>query len=209
MKILTVSKLTYREALLKRLRENANEPKKAFGGKNAPAKNPIYIDEAKMLIVPEKVKTLTLETIYTIRKEIVGSNPNSKQIVPDESGIKKVIDFGIREILEKRLKEYGNDPKKAFSSLDENPIWLNKEKNISVKRVTILGISNAEALHSKKDKSGNLILDKNGKEQPVDFVRLGNNHHVAVYRDNEGNLQETHSIVLRSRGTQKYRTAYY
>ncbi|MBX2962047.1 MAG: type II CRISPR RNA-guided endonuclease Cas9 [Cyclobacteriaceae bacterium] len=191
VKILTVSKLTYREALLKRLRENANEPKKAFGGKNAPAKNPIYIDEAKMLIVPEKVKTLTLETIYTIRKEIVGSNPNSKQIVPDESGIKKVIDFGIREILEKRLKEYGNDPKKAFSSLDENPIWLNKEKNISVKRVTILGISNAEALHSKKDKSGNLILDKNGKEQPVDFVRLGNNHHVAVYRDNEGNLQET------------------
>jgi CRISPR-associated endonuclease Csn1 len=45
-------------------------------------------------------------------------------------------------------------------------------------------------LHDKKDKEGNLILDKEGKPQPVDFVNTGNNHHVAIYRDENGNLQE-------------------
>ncbi|HOF46178.1 MAG TPA: type II CRISPR RNA-guided endonuclease Cas9, partial [Bacteroidales bacterium] len=83
---------------------------------------------------------------------------------------------------------------KAFSNLDENPIWFNKEKGIAIKRVTISGISNAIALHDKRDKDGNLILDNDGKPQAVDFVNTGNNHHVAVYRkpvlDKEGNHVE-------------------
>ena len=63
----------------------------------------------------------------------------------------------IRKILEDRKAEYGGDAKKAFSNLDENPIWLNKEKGIAIKRVTITGISNAIALHDKKDKDGNIL----------------------------------------------------
>ena len=51
-------------------------------------------------------------------------------------------------------------------------------------------MSNAEALHYKKDHLGNEILDKNGKPIPVDFVSTGNNHHVAIYKDADGNLQE-------------------
>jgi CRISPR-associated endonuclease Csn1 len=93
-------------------------------------------------------------------------------------------------LLQNRLKSYGGDSKKAFSNLDENPIWLNEEKRIAIKRVTITGISNAIALHDKKDKNGNFILDKNGKHLAVDFVNTGNNHHVAIYRDEKGNLQE-------------------
>jgi len=172
-----VAKPAYREALLKRLRENGNDPQKAFGGKNAPAKKPIFINETEQL--PEKVKTVTFETVYTIRKEI---SPDLK--------LEKVVDVGVRKVLEKRLKEFGSDPKKAFVNLDENPIWLNKEKGISIKRVTISGISNAESLHDKRDKDGHLILGETGNKQPVDFVNTGNNHHVAVYRDAEGNLQE-------------------
>ena len=34
------------------------------------------------------------------------------------------------------------------------------------------------------------ILDANGNQIPVDFVNTGNNHHVAIYRDEKGNLQE-------------------
>jgi CRISPR-associated endonuclease Csn1 len=178
-KIPTVANKKYREALLKRLQENNDDTKKAFTGKNALSKNPIYLNEAKTITVPEKVKTVTFETLYTIRKEI---SPDLK--------LDKVIDVGVRKILEKRLGEFNNDAKKAFSNLDENPIWINKKKGISIKRVTISGISNAEALHSKKDKEGNLILDKNGNELAVDFVNTGSNHHVAVYCDAEGNLQE-------------------
>ncbi|PJB54802.1 MAG: type II CRISPR RNA-guided endonuclease Cas9, partial [Bacteroidetes bacterium CG_4_9_14_3_um_filter_41_19] len=66
----------------------------------------------------------------------------------------------------------------------------NKEKGISIKRVTITGVSNAIALHDKRDKEGDLILDNDSKTQAVDFVNTGNNHHVAIYKDEEGNLHE-------------------
>ncbi|MBR4147342.1 MAG: type II CRISPR RNA-guided endonuclease Cas9 [Bacteroidales bacterium] len=121
--------------------------------------------------VKNKVKTVGFETIYTIRKEVT---PDLK--------LDKVVDIHIRQILQARLDEYGGDPKKAFVNLEDNPIWLNKEKGIAIKRVTITGISNAESLHDKRDKDGNLVLDENGKMQPVDFVNTGNNHHVAIYR---------------------------
>ena len=76
--------------------------------------------------------------------------------------------------------------KKAFSNLNENPIWLNKEKGIAIKRITISGVSHATPIHSKKDHLGNEITDKNGKKLPIDYVNTGNNHHVAIYEDEKG-----------------------
>lgn len=174
-----VSKKVFREALLKRLSAFDNDPKKAFTGKNSLEKNPIYLDNLQTQKVPEKVKLVEVETVYTIRKSI---DPNLR--------VEKIIDTGVKRILQERLDQFGGDPKKAFVNLDENPIWLNKEKGISVKNITISGVSNAVALHDKKDKFGNLILDKNEKNQPVDFVNTSNNHHVAIYRDSEGKLHE-------------------
>ncbi len=176
--IINVAKKIHREALLARLNEFDNDPKKAFSGKNSLEKNPIYINDEKTQFVPEKVKLVSEITIYTIRKSIT-----------PELKVDKVIDVKIRKILEDRLQKFG-DAKKAFSNLDEFPIWLNEEKGIFIKTVTISGISNAVALHDKKDKNGNLLLDKKGNKQAVDFVNTGNNHHVAIYRDEKGNLQE-------------------
>lgn len=34
------------------------------------------------------------------------------------------------------------------------------------------------------------MLDKDGNKQPTDFVSTSNNHHVAIFRDADGNLQE-------------------
>ena len=170
-KIKTVASKRYREALLGRLNEFGGDAKKAFTGKNTLDKNPIWLNAQHTDKVPEKVKTVSFETIYTIRKEV---SPDLK--------LDKVVDARIRKILEDRLVEYGGDAKKAFSNLTENPIGLNREKGIVIKRVTITGISNAEALHDKRDKDGNLLLDNDGKKQPVDFVNTGNNHHVAIYR---------------------------
>ena len=189
-KIATVASPRYHEALLKRLTQFDNDAKKAFSGKNSPEKNPIWLYNLHTLKVPEKVKTITYETAYTIRKE-----------VSPDLNIEKVVDKRIKQLLENRLKEFGGDAKKAFSNLDENPIWLNKEKGISIKRVTIFGINNAVALHDKHDKDGKPVLDENGNKQPVDFVNTGNNHHVAIYRrpkidkkgetllDEKGNVQ--------------------
>lgn len=178
-KIMTVTNPRYRQALLERLHDFKDDPKKAFSGKNSISANPVYVDESHENFVPEKVKTKIFETSYTIRKEIG----------PDLS-LDKVVDNHIREILKKRLDEFDGDAKKAFSDLDNNPIWLNEVKGISIKRVTITGIANGEPIHSKRDKFGEYILDSEGKKQPVDFVNTGNNHHVAVYKDADGNLQE-------------------
>ncbi|MBN2755854.1 MAG: type II CRISPR RNA-guided endonuclease Cas9 [Bacteroidales bacterium] len=203
VKINSVANKKYREALLKRLEEFGGDSKKAFGGKNSPAKNPILInivgvtqshtDNAEF--VPEKVKLVWTEPQYTIRKEITS-----------DLKIERVIDVGIKRILQKRLDKYNGDAKKAFVNLEENPIWLiePKEKGewqdknnpkphelgIAIKRVTITGVNNVEALHYKKDHNGKAILDNEGKKQAVDFVSTGNNHHVAIYKDAKGNLQE-------------------
>lgn len=177
-RINTVANKYYREALLRRLQHFNGDAKKAFTGKNALDKNPIWLNDTHTKKVPDKVTVL--ETIYTIRKDI---SPELK--------IDKVVDKHIQQILKERLSEYGNDAKKAFSNLDEKPIWLNEKKGISIKRVAITGVSNAIALHDKHDKDGNLILDIQGNKYPNDFVSTGNNHHVAIYRkpvlDKNGN----------------------
>jgi CRISPR-associated endonuclease Csn1 len=170
-KIQTVANKEYRDALLKRLQEFNNDPKKAFTGKNTLEKNPIWLNKLHTDQVPTKVKIVNFVDVYTIRK------PIDKDLKID-----KVVDVKIKKILEARLEEYGGKANDAFSNLDENPIWLNKEKGIAIKRVTITGISNAIALHSKKDKDGNYILNEDGTKQAVDFVNTGNNHHVAIYR---------------------------
>ncbi len=178
-KIASVANKAYREALMKRLIEYGDDPKKAFTGKNSLGQNPVFLNELQTLKIPERVKVVWTENVYTIR-----------EVVTPDLKIDKVIDVGIRGILQARLDEFGGDSKKAFSNIEDNPIWLNKEKGISIKRVTITGISNAIALHDKKDKDGNLIFTDGGKKQGVDFVNTGNNHHVAIYKDTQGNLQE-------------------
>lgn len=179
-----VSHPLYKKLLLQRLSENENDPKKAFSGKNALSKNPIYLNAEKTEILEEKVKLVWLEDDFSIRKDITPEN------FKDAKSIEKVIDEAIKKILLSRLKEFGNDAKKAFSDLDKNPIWQNKQKGISIKRTTISGVKNAESLHFKKDHHGEFILDELGKRIPVDFVSTGNNHHVAIYRDETGKLQE-------------------
>lgn len=161
-KISRVSNAKYRHALMERLEANAMNPKKAFTGANALSKKPIWIDQERGLQLPERVKVRNEEVVYTTRK-----------LVDENLNVGKVIDPKVRAILENRLKEYGT-AKKAFSNLDENPIYLNKEKGITIKRVTISGINNAYAL---REKDG-----KNGEKAPKDFVSTSNNHHVALFK---------------------------
>lgn len=166
----------YKKLLLERLSANGNDPKKAFSGKNSIKKQPIYLDDAKTNILPEKVKLVWLETNFSIRKDVTPDNFKNEKLID------KILDEGVKRVLKSRLKEFDNDPKKAFIDLNKNPIWLNKEKGISIKRVTISGVKNAEPLHYKKDHLGNTVLDEKGNKIPIDFVSTGNNHHVAVYK---------------------------
>jgi CRISPR-associated endonuclease Csn1 len=174
----------YRDALFLRLKENGNDPKKAFAGKNSLDKSPIYLDIERNQILPSKLKIGWLEHIYCIRKVIDPEN------FPNIKSIDNIIDIRIKKIVGDRLQDFNGNAKEAFSNLDKNPIFLNKEKNITIKRVTISGVKNVEALHHKKNHLGHTILDNSGNKIPVDFVSTQNNHHVCIYRDQDGHLQD-------------------
>ena len=180
--ILRVSNQKCREALLKRLGEFGNDPKKAFTGNNSLEKNPIWLITDHSYAVPLKVKLYKIVDVFTIKKA-----------VDKDLKIDKVIDNKIRAILQQRLDEFGGDASKAFSNLDENPIWLNKEKGIAIKRVKIRAKVSSDTsvpLHVKRDLLGNLLKDTEGKALPTDFVNTANNHHVAIFVDSEGNWHE-------------------
>ena len=177
--IAQVEDISYRNALLNRLSMFGNDPKKAFTGKNSLDKNPLWTDEKKTLCVPSQVSIKWFETQFTIRK------PVNKDLNLD-----KVLDEGIRRILKARLEETNGDAGKAFDNLGNNPIWLNRQKGIAIKRVTIAENIPGEPLHLKHDKNGKLILDTEGNPLPADYVNLRNNHHVAIFLDADGNLQE-------------------
>ncbi len=180
--ILRVSNEKCREALLKRLAEFDSDPKKAFTGKNSLEKNPIWLNADHSYAVPLKVKLYKIVDVFTIKKA-----------VDKDLKIDKVIDNKVRAILQQRLDEFGGDAAKAFSNLDENPIWLNKEKGIAIKRVKIRAKVSSDTsvpLHVKRDLFGNLLTDIEGKALPTDFVNTANNHHVAIFIDSEGTWHE-------------------
>lgn len=180
--ILRVSNRKYRHALLERLAAFENDPKKAFTGKNSLEKNPIWLNANHSHCVPAKVKLYKIVDVFTIKKA-----------VDKDLKIDKVIDGHIRQILQERLNEFGGDASKAFSNLDENPIWLNQEKGISIKRVKIRAkVSNDTSipLHIKKDMFGNIMMNKEGQPIPIDYVNTANNHHVAIFIDEDGNWHE-------------------
>lgn len=90
-----------------------------------------------------------------------------------------IVDEGIKKQVKARLASNNNNPKEAFKNLSENPIWLNEEKQIPIKAVRCFtGLSDLTPLH------------KNEKGEAIDFVSTRNNHHIAIYKDKNGKLQE-------------------
>ena len=168
-----------RAVLLKRLNAYNGDAKKAFTGRNSIDKNPIYLDVEQTKIVPALVKTIEWGMYHPIRK----------RITPDLK-IDKVIDKGIREKLKARLAEFNGDAQKAFSNLDENPIYMDEAKQITLKRVSIEGVLSAIPLHTLKDKAGKPIIGSDGNPVFGDYVQTSNNHHIAFYIDDKGNLQD-------------------
>ncbi len=94
-----------------------------------------------------------------------------------EKDIAFIVDTGIQKIVRAHLNKFGNNPKIAFNT--ENTVWMNQAKGIVIKSVRCkTGSESLQPLH------------KNEKGEPIDFVSTRNNHHIAIYRDQEGKLQE-------------------
>lgn len=138
------------------------------------------------------------DTFYgSIRKKIPGEGEVvvfTKRVEVNESlKVDDVVDKGVQDILRNRLLAYNNDYKKAFTNLDENPIWFNREKGICIKKVVVRVNKDLKPIHKKKNHKGELLLDKHNKVQESDYVLRNNNHHVAIYEDKN---HELHEVVV-------------
>ena len=122
---------------------------------------------------------LSAETVYGSiqqgdHREIVCKYPLNSIKAKDTPYI---IDPRLRNIIAERLAEYGDDPKKAFAE----PLYSDRAQTQQVRTVRCFtGLL--------PDKLAPLRRDVEG--QVTAFISPSNNHHVALYRDAKGQLQE-------------------
>lgn len=156
----------HRQLVEKRLSKFNNEPALAFKGL---AKNPIYLNE-------KKTETLEKVTVWYSKDEYVIKYP-VENITPKD--LEFVVDKNAKKAIENHLTLHNNNVREAYKDLETNPVWLNKEKNIPIKSVRCYtGLTVVAPI--KKDEQG----------KAIGFVKPGNNHHIAIYIDAEGNKQE-------------------
>lgn len=158
-----------RKLVEERLRQFDGNAKKA---RASVKKDPILIHAGK-----EELRYASCyESEYVIRYP-VGSVVNEKETKEDKirRALSAVVDGKIRNLMYERIKSVDFKVSEAF----KEPLWLDSEKTIPVRSVRCYtGLSVVEPIR----------FDKHGEAEA--FVKPGNNHHVAVYEDSEGRLQE-------------------
>jgi CRISPR-associated endonuclease Csn1 len=150
-----------------RLGKFENDTKKALASLK---KEPIYLDK-------EKSKTLEYGTCFKeefVIKYAVDVNFNKTD---------KVIDEKTKAVLQNRLSKFGGKPKEAFKDVQKDKKSLKWYEDEGLER----------PIHSVRCFTGLSAIvpvkkDENGNE--IGFVKPGNNHHIAIYTDKEGNKSE-------------------
>ncbi|WP_183148095.1 type II CRISPR RNA-guided endonuclease Cas9 [Chryseobacterium nematophagum] len=146
--------LSIKELIAKRVIKYGNL-ENAFSSKNRKDDPLIYQDN--------ELKEVSVYENICVKRVSLNENFTNAQL-------EKIVDQKIKEkIIRPRIEERG--VKKAFSNLDEDPIWLNKEKGIQIKSVKVYEESKVEKV-------------RNG------FVKTGGNHHALIYLDDNGKFNE-------------------
>jgi CRISPR-associated endonuclease Csn1 len=140
-----------------RLEEHNNDTKKALASLK---KSPIYLDSNKEIIL-EKASCYKEEYVIKYKLQDIKAKD-----------IPFIVDPKVRHLVKTRLKQHNGKEKEAFKDV----LWFNEEKQIPIHTVRCFtGLSAVEAI--KKDENGN----------DIGFAVLGNNHHIAIYKNTEGN----------------------
>lgn len=133
-------------------------------------KNPIMIGKNKDI-------ELTYATCYK-DEYVIKYQLSSLEKMGD---IDSIVDTNIRNRVKERIAQYGGKVKEAMKDLETNPIYTDDNKHIPVKTVRCYtGLRTSVVTPVKYDSHGNAI----------GYVKPGNNHHIAIYRDSEGLLHE-------------------
>ncbi len=129
----------------------------------------------------------------TVKDKVkINKKTGAKQIVVEDkvlNAINSIVDKGIRRIVLDRLNRgfekgttYKDDVKKAFDNfrnLENDPVFSDKNKQQPIRSVRCFtGLS--AVVPVKKDSEG----------KEIGYVKPGNNHHIAIYTDENGKKQE-------------------
>lgn len=137
--------------IMEHLNKYGNDPAKAFATNT--------LKERPILYKNEEVKAVKVFEESCTKRVPLSENFTTTQVL-------KITDKKAREVVQQRIVEHGNI-KKALSNLEENPIWLNKERGIKIKAVTVYDESKVERV-------------RNG------YVKTGGNHHALIYKNELG-----------------------
>ena len=150
-------------AIINRLVQNENDVKKSTLSLKT---SPIILANGKNL---EKADCYKEE--YVIKYSLNGFKAKD---------IESVVDDHIRDVLYKRLEEFNHNEKEAFKDIDNNPIYADAAHKIKIRNVRCFtGLSAV------------VPVKKDGNGKAIGFVKPGNNHHIAIYKDEHGTLQES------------------
>ncbi len=153
-----------KKLVVERIEKYEGDKKKAL---NSLKKDVLYLNE-------ERKDILEYATVYNdeivIKYKLDGSFNKANDIV-DEGVKKKVLD---------RLKANNNNPKEAF----KEPLYLDSENSIEVKSVRCFtGLSAIEPIK---------VYDTFNDIEYEKYVKPGNNHHIAIYlNDNDQKVEHT------------------
>ena len=133
--------------------------------------DPIYLDPDRNII---------LETASCFSEEYV----IKYQVDTNFSKVDKVVDLKVKEILQRRVNKFGGKEKEAFKDVqreDKSVVkWYEDEGLVRPIKSVRCYTGLSAVVPVKKDESG----------KEVGFVKPGNNHHIAIYKDKEGKMQQ-------------------
>ena len=95
--------------------------------------------------------------------------------------IDSIVDANIRQRVKMRVAQFGGKVKDALKDLENNPVYADDKCTIPIKSVRCFtGLKPSAVTPVKYDSNG----------IAMGYVKPGSNHHIAIYRDRHGNLQE-------------------
>lgn len=151
------------------------DPKKAFKSLD---KNPIWTDEAKTVPVTE----VTIWEEHFVYKYPLG-------ISFKEKDIEFIIDKRIQSLVRQRFEEKAGGKDHPLKNIENEPIWLDKKNGIAVKSVRCFtGLNDLVPLHVAENGFTKPKREVSENSIAVDFVSTRNNHHMAIYKSQEGKL---------------------
>lgn len=128
---------------------------------------------------PLNVDGRQIKTVRCFREEIVVRYPLASIVFKD---LPYIVDSRIRDIVQRRFAEVGNDNKKFASSLVELPLCSDKDCRHQIKAVR---------LFARLDPSTLAGVRRNESGEIIGYAQTRNNHHLAFYRTPEGKTVES------------------